>query len=196
MIHTDYIVEILGRFEGKAIAKGYVPCKDGIPLGASGVTIGTGFDLGQQDDKVLDCLILPETLTKKLRPYIGIKKADAVLYLTAHPLVLSDEEVSLLDKAVHVKYITETEVLFGIDRFEYAPKQVQAVAVSLHYQFGTPQRTASPGLGFAWEAMQKRRYSEAAEYLTNPAGWSVDNRQYMGRRKQEADLLREAVKEK
>jgi hypothetical protein len=192
MIHTDYIVEILGHFEGKAIPKGYVPCKDGVPLGASGVTIGTGFDLGQQSEKDLHNLALPKLLYEKLVPYLGKKKMAALVFLKDHPLELTSEEVKTLDFAVHEKYIMETERLFG-DNIADVPKQVQAVAVSLHYQFGTPRRIASPALELAWESMQRGLYGQAADYLMMPQGWSANHRQYMVRRKQEAALLREVA---
>jgi hypothetical protein len=190
MIYTDYIVSILEKLEGK-LSRGYVPCRSGVPLGASGVTIGTGIDLGQQSDASLSGWNLPDKLAGKLRPYLGLKKMDAVAYLKNHPLTLSEEEVSTLDRAVHKKYIQETAVLFGEDRFEEAPKQAQAVAVSLHYQFGTPVRAASPGLRLAWNAIRDKRYQEAAAYLTSPRGWSGDHQQYMARRKQEAAFLKE-----
>jgi hypothetical protein len=192
MIYTDYIVETLGHFEGKAIEKGYIPCRDGVPLGMSGVTIGTGFDLGQQTQAELQKLQLPEALCKKLAPYLGRKKLNALAYLKEHPLELTSEEVAALDRAVHEKYILETERLFG-DNFTDVPKQVQAIAVSLHYQFGTPRRIASPALGMAWEALQQGHYAQAADYLTAVQGWSADHRQYLGRRRQEANLLREAL---
>ena len=192
MIATEYIIEILSQYEGKAIRKGYVPCKDGVPMGASGVTIGTGFDLGQQTEKSLWALGLPKALHEKLVPYLGKKKTAAVEFLKSNPLELTGEEVAAIDKAVHEIYIMETERLFG-DHLYRAPKQVQAVAVSLHYQFGTPRRIASPALEMAWEAMQSGKYAQAADYLTAAQGWSADHRQYMGRRKQEAALLREVI---
>jgi GH24 family phage-related lysozyme (muramidase) len=162
-----------------------------MPLGASGVTIGTGFDLGQQNDASLDALGLPEGLAAKLRRYTGMKRLDAVKYLADHPLVLTEEEVAALDKAVHEKYIMETAVMFGREAFEAAPEQAQAVAVSLHYQFGTPRRAASPALSLAWDALRTGKYKDAAEYLTAPSGWSAEHRKYLNRRKQEAALLRE-----
>jgi hypothetical protein len=195
MIHTDYITEILGRFEGKAIAKGYVPCKNGVPLGASGVTIGTGLDLGQQTEGSVKALNLPVEVYVRLVPYLGLKRQAALDALRIKPLVLSPEEVHTLDRAVHNKYIAETAALFG-PGFEEAPKEVQAVAVSLHYQFGTPRRAASPALSLAWYAMQNKNYEAAAGYLTAPQGWSADHRQYLPRRKQEAALVLEAWREK
>jgi hypothetical protein len=190
MIYTDYIVMILERLEGK-LRSGYVPCKNGEPLGASGVTIGTGIDLGQQSEASLASWELPAVLADKLRPYLGLKKTDAVNFLKSHPLELSDIEVTDLDRAVHEKYIKETAIMFGADRFNEAPQQAQAVAVSLHYQFGTPSRPASPALKMAWDSMKAGNWFEASTYLANPTGWSKDHQQYMIRRRKEADLLKE-----
>ena len=61
------------------------------------------------------------------------------------PLMLSSEEVKLIDALIHRRYINETAVIFG-SAFNAAPKQVQAVEVSLHYQFGNPRRKESPAL--------------------------------------------------
>ena len=42
--------DFIKQNEGKAITKAYIPeNKDGSILGQSGVTIASGFDLGQQD---------------------------------------------------------------------------------------------------------------------------------------------------
>ncbi|MDR2481150.1 MAG: pesticin C-terminus-like muramidase [Spirochaetaceae bacterium] len=191
MIDKEYIIEVLGRFEGKAIGKAYVPKdKAGNVLGVSGVTVATGFDIGQQTAVELGKLGLPEALREKLMPYVGLRKEAAVKKLEEKPLELSAEEVDVLDQAVHEKYIKETAVMYG-PQFEVIPKQAQAVAVSLHYQFGVPRRDASPALGRAWDMLKTRSWKTAAEYLAAGIGWSADHRQYLGRRRQEAGLLLE-----
>jgi hypothetical protein len=202
MIHKEYICSILARFEGSAIRRGYVPCKGGNytgvgdfsgkePFGASGVTIGTGFDLGQQTAAELNALGLAEPLYKKLLPYTGRQRQNALAALADKPLELTGEEVAELDGAVQDRYINETAVLFGRPAFERAPRQAQAVAVSLHYQFGTPARAASPSLGLSWNYLRSELYREAAKALRDPGGWSESHRQYLVRRRQEAALLDE-----
>jgi hypothetical protein len=96
----------------------------------------------------------------------------------------------LVDGLIHKRYIDETARMFGF-AFEVAPKQAQAVAVSLHYQFGTPARKESPALALAWEAMRYGKYQEAAWYLADPALWSPSHRAYLNRRRAEAALLEE-----
>jgi len=202
MIHKDYICAVLARFEGKGIPRGYVPCEGSnytgvgkwegkIPLGVSGVTIGTGFDLGQQSRESLRAMGLAPALREKLTPYLGCRKKAALEQLYARPLVLTAEEVKELDDAVHEKYISQAVGLFGMELFTAAPQQAQAVAVSLHYQFGTPFRDASPNLGKAWGSLRSGRYADAATYLRNSDGWSVSHQKYMPRRRAEAALLDE-----
>jgi hypothetical protein len=202
MIHTDYIISVLARFEGKAVRRGYVPCKGGNytgaggfsgkePLGASGVTVGTGFDLGQQTAAQVQALGLSRPLYKKLLPYTGKKTQSALAALAENPLELTAGETAELDKAVHNRYIGETAALFGRTIFERASPQAQAVAVSLHYQFGTPARAASPNLALAWKSLVTGCYAAAAKFLRDPQGWSESHRLYLSRRRLEASLLDE-----
>ena len=164
-------------------------------LGVSGVTIGTGVDLGQQTRGSLRTMGVPPFLLEKLLPYIGLQRTAALQQLCAIPLTISPEEVVALDTAVKSAYINEAARLFGQKVFENAPPQAQAVAVSLHYQFGTPFRKASPNLNNAWGAMQNGDYSAAAQFLRDSSGWSKEHQIFIGtmakpgRRMQEAALL-------
>jgi GH24 family phage-related lysozyme (muramidase) len=200
MIEYEYIAGVLARFEGKAITRGYIPCQQGTwypggpdkgaILGQSGVSIATGVDLGQQTERGFAGL--PPDLLAKLRLYFGLKKQAAKDALVNQPLVLTAEEVAQLDRLIHKRYIDETARMFGF-AFEGAPQQVQAVAVSLHYQFGVLKRQESPALQQAWDAMRHGKYQEAANALENPDLWSHAHRAYLVRRRMEAALLREAV---
>ena len=193
-INTDYIREILERFEGKGISKGYVPAdKSGKPLGASGVTIATGLDLGQQTGAGLEKMGLPLRIVGLLRPYLGVKGQAAQYLLVRTPLNLSREDVATIDAAVHAAYIDRAAGLFGRAAFEAAPREVQAVAASLHYQFGGTVREASPALSRAWSAMRAGEYKRAAAILRDPSGWSPSHQQYLARRQGEAGLLDKAV---
>ena len=67
----------------------------------SGVTIGTGVDLGQQEPiaykKRLKDFEVSQELIDKLEPYMHLKRAEAAEYLLAHPLTLTKKEANLLD---------------------------------------------------------------------------------------------------
>ena len=71
------IFDFIKQNEGKAISKGYIPKNtDGSVMGQSGVTIASGFDLGQQD--ITSISGLPKDLQDKLIPYLGAKKDKAL----------------------------------------------------------------------------------------------------------------------
>lgn len=193
-IDTAYIRSVLERFEGRGKAAGYVPCgASGAPLGVSGVTIATGLDLGQQSRSSLAAMGLPDRIVGRLAPYCGMKGAEAQYALAREPLCLTREEVEIIDAAVHAAYIDETAALFGRAAFAAAPKEAQAVAASLHFQFGTPARKASPALENAWNAMRRGDYAYAAAILREPLGWSPAHQQYLPRRNAEASLLEKAA---
>ena len=89
---TDFkqkLHSILKGFEATELT-GYIP-----EAGTSGVTIATGFDLGQHNAADIKKLNLPKTLEAKLLPYIGSKdKAKA------KTLTITAEEAALIDNAV------------------------------------------------------------------------------------------------
>lgn len=94
---------LLASFENKASNNfkpeltGYVP-----PAGKSGVTIATGFDLGQHNKAQIKDLNLPKTLEDKLLPYA--KSKDAV---KAKNLKVTDAEAAVIDDAVMNKKYEE-----------------------------------------------------------------------------------------
>ncbi|MDR0290315.1 MAG: pesticin C-terminus-like muramidase [Treponema sp.] len=198
MIDRDYIESVLAKFEGKAIARGYIPCQQGTyygtgpskgePLGASGVTIATGVDLGQQTAQGLKAMGVSAETLAILEPYIGLKKQDAIRKLQESPLQLTEMQVELIDRAVHSRYVIQAASLFGAELFGAAPKEAQAVAVSLHYQFGTPMRKESPALEQAWQCLRRGEY-KGASYLRCIDLWGKPHQAYMARRRAEAAIL-------
>ena len=87
--------------EGRARSRGYVPSskRTGKPLGRSGVTVGTGFDLGQHDAADLRRLGLDRRLIAVLQPYLRRQGNSAAVLLKKRPLELSTGEVTALDRA-------------------------------------------------------------------------------------------------
>ena len=189
-VDYDFIRNILENFEGKGICRGYVPKdKKGNALGNSGVTIGTGVDLGQQSGTRLLAMGVPERVLHKLRPYLGLRGQEAITRLESAPLLLSDGEIETLDEAVIGSYIREVATRYGIQfgrkgAFASLPRQVQAVLVSLRYHLGFA------GFPKTWDMLLKRDYSGAISELENPQRWG---NKYMSRRKSEAGLLREVL---
>ena len=66
----------------------------------SGVTIGSGFDLGQTSVEEMRSLGFPESLVEKCAPYVGKRRLDADDLLRKRPLVLSDGEIDLVNQTV------------------------------------------------------------------------------------------------
>lgn len=185
-IDHDYIREVLARFEGNGVARGYVPCRGGEPLGVSGVTVGTGCDLGQQSAAGLLDMGVPHALVKKLLPYIGLKKQAAVEAVKRQPLTLTGAEVKTLDDAVIGRYLKNISQCYDSGNpsrtFAHIPSPAQAVLVSILYQRGLGFRTKNPGW---WGPMLAGDWKAAAAWLRDPANGGG----YHTRRKSEGELL-------
>ncbi|WP_462370312.1 pesticin C-terminus-like muramidase [Oxalobacter formigenes] len=92
----------LSIYEGGSREKAYVPYSAKTAKGnRSGVTIGSGFDLGQRKHPdELRAMGLPESLVQKYAPYLGKQKMDAVNFLKNHPLKLSQDEIDTVNRCV------------------------------------------------------------------------------------------------
>ena len=188
VVNISYIRSVLERLEGKGIAKGYVPAQNGVALGVSGVTIGTGVDLGQQTGPGLMDMGVSHEIVKKLLPYIGLKKAAAQDALKRQPLTLSPAEVDALDAAVIGHYVRGIENRYNKDNpsqlFATLPSQAQAVVVSILYQRGLGSPSKFPQ---TWRALLAGDWSVAADKLCNGKLWDG----YQSRRKAEGQILRQ-----
>ena len=114
---------------------GYVPKNDGIVLGKSGVTIASGFDLGQRG--VQDLAGLPEDLAIKLLPYLSLKGKDADTI--ASNLEVSKEEADIINE------FAKQEAMSRLSRqwmgttgtnFENLPSNKQTAVASVAFQYG------------------------------------------------------------
>ena len=187
-IDHSYIRATLERFEGKGLTRAYVPSKNGVPLGVSGVTIGTGVDLGQQKADRLLHMGVPPAIVDKFAPYLGLRQTEAQAALRALPLVLSPAEVESLDQAVISRYIRDIASRYDRDTpaaiFANLPKEAQAVLVSILFQRGLAYPAKAPQL---WQALLTGNWPAAATWLQNPANGGG----YHSRRKAEGEMLNE-----
>ena len=74
--------------------------QDGKVLGNSGITISTGFDLGQHNIYDLQQMGIKEKYIKILKPYLGLKKEEALKYLRENPLKISQDIAEYLELKV------------------------------------------------------------------------------------------------
>ena len=126
----------IGELEGAAINKAYIPKKDGKVIAQSGVTVGTGVDLGSKNDAYFKGL--SEGLKDKLRPHFGKKKSAAEKSLADKPLILTDAEVKELDTFVKEKELKTLADRWNKDsdvKFEDLPvNKATAVAATFYHQ--------------------------------------------------------------
>ncbi|MEE2023587.1 pesticin C-terminus-like muramidase [Alkalimonas mucilaginosa] len=132
-VDFDFIAEL----EGKAQLKGYVPDP---AHSNSGVTIATGFDIGQRSESDIINL-LPEhpELVDKLVPYCGLKRIDAVIALQKCPLLITREEAGVIDSSVKNQFLGQLQQRYNAASmavFTDLPAAMQTVIASVAFQYG------------------------------------------------------------
>jgi Bacterial toxin homologue of phage lysozyme, C-term len=182
----DY--KFISALEGSRITKAYVPAPT---VSRSGITVGTGFDLGQRNENDLKNLNISAGLRDKLKQYVGRTGRDAEDYLVKHPLTISDSEADEIDKAVHgshiaqlkQKYICAADNKVKRDLFDL-PAEAQTVIASVSFQYGVNVDTATPKF---WKAVTAQDWPEALKILKDFGDV------YPIRRRKEAELLNKVV---
>lgn len=184
----DY--KFLSDREGGSKTQGYVPA---VNKSKSGVTIATGFDLGQRSESDLKALGLSSTLVSKLKPYAGIKAKEAQDLLKKKPLVINANQAAEIDKLIKKKHIDDIKQKYnaaikeGGTKFEDLPPEAQTVITSVSFQYGTNLKSAAPKF---WGAVTSADWKKTKEIL-NDFGDA-----YPTRRGLEADLIGEIEDEK
>jgi hypothetical protein len=166
--------------EGGQKLDGYVPNAGG---SMSGVTVGTGIDLGQRSAAEINALPISDALKTKLAPYAGLTGQAAVDYLTEHPLNLTQEEADDLDDAVRGPLLEDLIRRYNEDSavpFCELPPEAQTVIASVGYQYGANLEAEAPNF---WRQVTSQQWQQAIDNLRN---FGDD---YPTRRGLEADLL-------
>lgn len=212
MSDIQYISNFLNRdgVEGPRVFVGYIPCYirgtnrtksqnfKGLPnqkpenyeaMGASGVTIATGVDLGQTDAVSLAEYGVSLSLIDVLSPYIGLKKDSAIRKLSQMPLRINPSDAEELDTCIHNgylrRYVRPAYNSSSSVSFDDLPKQAQAVVFSVCYQKGCAGvRKDWPK---TWSYLTSQDWAAASRELKN--GFT----QYKLRRRIEGELLEELL---
>ena len=158
--------------------KGYVP--DLKFKHQSGVTIASGFDLGQRNEK--DLKGLPDSLIEKFKPYLGLKLDKASEKLKEMPLEVSLEEADIINKFAKQKTLDKLSDQWksatGTD-FSKLDKRKATVVASVAFQYGDlPTKTEN-----FWKQVTSDDWNAAYENLKNFGD------KYNKRRNIEADYL-------
>lgn len=177
----DY--SFLSAREGGRKLHGYVPEAQ---RSGSGVTIATGFDLGQRRRSDLVALGFPHRLIEQLAPYLGVKRRDAKDLLHKKPLRITVGDALLIDMAFKHKFVKQLAADYGASlhnrrrtAFFDLPMEAQTVIASVAFQYGS-LASAAPRF---WEAACAQDWQRAIVELRN-FGDIYDSRRHL-----EADLL-------
>lgn len=178
--NIDY--DFLSDLEGGCKTVGYIPA---VSVSNSGITIATGFDLGQRNENDLISLKLDTQLVSKLKPYLGLKGKSAQNLLKSTPLVLSAAQSQSIDKAVKSEHVSTLKLKYDSApdnkiKFIDLPPEAQTVIASVSFQYGTNLDAKAPKF---WKTVTSQNWLEAIKTL------QAFGDAYPTRRKKEAALL-------
>ena len=178
--NTKIDSKFIDKVEGSLLT-GYVPLPK---TTQSGVTIASGFDLGQVHLKEFNQLPITDALKAKLRPYVGLKRFKAVAFLKQHPLTINPVEMQELNVVAANKILLPLVKSYNQSSrvpFTALPAQAQTALFSFAYQYGP---------GFMKKASTRKLWNDYVKQ-----NWSAVNatlkgfKMYSTRRHQEARLV-------
>lgn len=149
----------------------------------SGVTIATGFDIGQRN--VNDLNGLPRELIEKLAPFV---KGAEVSEEKAKSLKISKQEADIIDnfskQSIYNNLAEQWKSSTGTN-FSELPKQAATVLMSVAFQYGPNLRIPAEqgGAPKFWKLMTSKNWPEAVKELNNFGDKTPE------RRKKEASYL-------
>ena len=131
-------MEFLRMSEG-FVTEGYVPRSGEQVLDSSGVTIGTGLDLGTKNMDYFKDFENKETL-KKMEAYFGMQGLAAYNFEQENPLSLTREEAVEVDNYVKGRELESIENSFLAltgKELSSMPPRLQTVIADLQFQYGS-----------------------------------------------------------
>lgn len=164
--------------EGGLALQGYVP--DAFNS-KSGVTIATGFDLGQRSTDELFQL-LPQNLAIKLADYCLLTGEDALNALLSKPLKLTEYEAKTVNDCYKQKFVKSLISRYdqaSLKPFNDIPEQMQTVIASVAFQYGNLAKRCPK----FWQAAIYQNWQKMESELRNFGD------RYSTRRIKEADYL-------
>lgn len=177
--------DFIAAHEGARVTRGYVP---GVGTSKSGVTIGTGVDLGQRKAQEIDKWDLSPELRQKLRGYCGLIGADAAALLKARPLEVTPDEARAIDDAAAVPLFdilqSGYDAAAGAGAFAALPKAARTIIASVAYQYGPRLSGRTPRF---WQAATTKNWKQCVVELQNFGD------AYGRRRQDEARYLQAAI---
>ena len=171
--------------------EGYVPRSGEQVLDSSGVTIGTGLDLGTKNMDYFKDFENKETL-KKMEAYFGMQGQEAYDFEQANPLSLSEEETKALDNFVKGRELESIENSFLAltgKELSSMPPRLQTVIADLQFQYGSNYNRTPKFRDIIKDIAEDPQDAQSYMPLMNELRDFGDK--YDTRREREADLIQE-----
>jgi murein DD-endopeptidase MepM/ murein hydrolase activator NlpD len=154
---------------------------------SSGVTIATGVDLGQLDEKSFGDMKLPDALSKKLKPFVGLQGKAAADALDGAALKIDAKEAAAIDAAlipVFEKHLVDAynKAVDGAS-FDKLIPAAQTVIADVAFQYWNLEKRTPK----FWKLVLGQDFNEMVEELRDFKDDSDS------RRKAEAKLLADAI---
>ncbi|MGB4984398.1 MAG: pesticin C-terminus-like muramidase, partial [Erysipelotrichaceae bacterium] len=191
---TEIDFEFLSKEEGYQIRHGYLPMnKKKVICGQSGITIATGFDIGQNNRKDLESYHFSSDLEGKLMPFVGAKKEDARKMLPlAKKTILTKKEANEIDFKAKGRHIKAAVNSWNKSRLENTPmfneltpaQQTVLLSRTFHQGLGMPKTRVAQKF---YQAALKNDWISAENNLRN---YNVKEQWYKDRVSNEANLLK------
>jgi hypothetical protein len=176
--------KFISELEGTKLT-GYVPHLDGGNI-ESGVSVASGFDIGQRTVEELDDAFECE-LADKLSTYAGVTGEMAVTLLERFPLTIAQEECAIINEFAHkqaTKRLLDDWPKSAVP-FNCLADECQTVVASVSFQYGDlPTRTP-----LFWCQVTTSDWTGALVNLRNFKD------PYPTRRNKEADYLERRMRE-
>jgi hypothetical protein len=196
----------VAQFEGGQWLHGYIPKdpKTGAVLGQSGLTIATGFDVGQFSVQQIKTFHFGPIIEQILLPYAGLKRDAAVAKLDeatkrdGHGPTLTKAEADLIDKVIKGYHLRAAKGSWNSSKpattakFEELTVAQQTVIFSRTFHQGPAMPKTKVAHKF-YEAAQNGQWEEAEKALR---AYAVKDHYYQQRVNTEADLLERERKAK
>jgi hypothetical protein len=173
-----------------------------LPLQRSGVTIATGFDIGQWSHGELNKLPLGEALRARLRPFSAPLRGRtaAVCLYNHHGLSITKSEADEIDAAVPRKVLLEFVGAYDGERrqaggrvaFADLPRDICTAMFSFAFQYGAkwgPEKKGEAAYAQAyWKHITAQDWTKAVAVLRSYS-------QHRHRRGHEAKLIESGVQQ-
>ena len=187
---TKIDFEYLAQWEGGQFLHGYVPVgrrPGDIVAGRSGVTIATGFDIGQKSRQEIHNMAISAALKDKLDDFAGktfkgktrSQVIAEIITIGAPVPVITKAEADLLDKLVHGEHLAAAIAAYdgarklGVPTFTQLPEPWQTVLFSRFFHQGKGAHRTGVIRAF-WQAVTAGEWDAARAALAAypvPQSW-------------------------